>query len=354
MHRQNPLQQGYVGYTASGARSLVDEIDDKTGMQEMKGSFMGGEAREKIESPQNYGFTSVVNKATKGKDGKITECAEAYINFLGGNRSFPIASVMDDRRYRLKELKPGDVAMFDHLQHQMHFNKDGVFITGRTDKKMKFQLAEPPQDEGGGGGGGSGKSAETLDGSVESLAAGDSSSSSSSSSGGGMKKKGQKQRYEKESKQHVEMTKGKTELVHDQTIEHKTPLHSFQPGSGGTARSGGPLVQIFGDKFTNGLGKFMKQVEAAPPTKPTELTTKGYVDSIFAALGVAIPPLPPLPFPPLPPGVTLPPGILPVVHEEEVSTGYDATAPKLFETMEARIVALERRVAELESRISHA
>jgi phage gp45-like len=335
MHRQNPLQQGYVGYTASGARSLVDEIDDKTGMQEMMGSFMNGESRKKIESPQNYGFTSVVNKATKGKDGKIEACAEAYINFLGGNRSFPVAAVMDDRRYRLKELKPGDVAMFDHLQHQFHLNKDGVFLSGRNDKKMKFQLLDPPDDDQKSG---SGKSAEAL------AASG---SSGGSSSGGGGQHKGQKQRYEKESKQHVEMTKGKTELVHDQTIEHKTPLHSFQPGGGGTTRAGGPLVQIFGDKFTNGLGKFMKQVEAAPPTKPTELTTKGYVDSIFAALGVAIPPLPPLPFPPLPPGVTLPPGILPVVHEE-APVGYDPSAPKLFEVMERRIAELERRVAELE------
>jgi hypothetical protein len=147
------------------------------------------------------------------------------------------------------------------------------------------------------------------------------------------------------------MTKGKTELVHDQTIEHKTPLHSFQPGSGGATRAGGPLVQIFGDKFTNGLGKFMKQVEAAPPTKPTELTTKGYVDSIFAALGINIPALPQLPFPELPPGVTLPPGItlppMPVSAEKYVEP---KPGQKLFERMEARIVALERRVAELESR----
>ena len=56
------------------------------------------------------------------------------------------------------------------------------------------------------------------------------------------------------------MTKDKTDLVHDQTIEHKSPLHSFQPGSSGTTRAGGPLVQIFGDKFTGGIGHFMKQV----------------------------------------------------------------------------------------------
>src|SRR6478609_3215084 len=107
MHRQSPLTAGYVGYTGGGARALVDEINDGPMMQEMKGSFMVGESREKIESPQNYGFTSVVMPAKKGKDGQVEECAEAYINFLGGSRSFPVASVMDDRRFRLKELKPG-------------------------------------------------------------------------------------------------------------------------------------------------------------------------------------------------------------------------------------------------------
>ena len=53
--------------------------------------------------------------ATKGKDGKIEECAEAYLSFLGGNRSFPVATVMDDRRYRLKELKPGENAQYDDV-----------------------------------------------------------------------------------------------------------------------------------------------------------------------------------------------------------------------------------------------
>ncbi|MBT1509400.1 phage baseplate assembly protein [Bradyrhizobium sp. SRL28] len=338
MYRQSPLNSSFFAYTSGGTRALVDEISDNPMMQEMKGSFMQGEAREKIESPQNYGFTSVCMPAKKGKDGKIEECAEAYINFLGGNRSFPVAAVMDDRRFRLKELKPGDVAVFDHLQHQLHFNKDGMFMTGRTDKKLKFQLFDPPQDDQQSG---SGKSATTTA----------SSTDSSSSSGGGNRKKGQKQRYDKEGKQFLEMTKDKTNLVHDQTIEHKTPLHSFQPGSGAAAKAGGPLVQIFGDKFTGGLGHFMKQVTAAPPSSSMHLTTKGYVDSIFSALGIPIPALPSLPMPPLPPGVTLPPGItLPTA--EKVSTGYKPSQPKLFEVMEARLAALERRVAELESKIN--
>ena len=93
----------------------------------------------------------------------------------------------------------------------------------------------------------------------------------------------------------------------------------------------------------------MKQVEAAPPISPTHLTTKGYVDSISRRLGINIPALPQLPIPGLPPGVTLPPGILPVT-QEKASVADAPPGPKLFEAMEARIAALERRVAELESK----
>jgi phage gp45-like len=306
MHRQSPLTAGYVGYTGGGVRALVDEISDNPMMQEMKGSFMVGETRDKIESPQNYGFTSVCMPATKGKDGKIDECAEAYINFLGGNRSFPVAAVMEDRRYRLKELEKGDVAMFDHHQHQMHLNKDGIFITGRTDKKMKFQLFDPPQEEQSSS---SGKSATTT-------ATDDSSDSSSS---GSNRKKGQTKRYDKSGKQFIEMTKDKTTHAHDQAIDYKTGTHTFSAPDGaalnadGTPKAGGPLVKIMGDKFTQGFGEFTKQVSAAAPQLPQHLTTKGYVDGKLAEIaGIGGVPGPPGATGPAgPPGPTGPASTVP-------------------------------------------
>jgi phage gp45-like len=334
MHRATPLNTSFRAYSAGGARTMIHSIDDGKLMQEMGGNFMKGETRDKVESPQNYGFTSVVRAATKDAQGAIKEAAEGFISFIGGNRSFPVCAMMDDRRYRLKELKSGDVAMFDHLQHQLHFNNDGIFITGRTDKKMKFQLSPPPQQQGGSGSSGSSGGQRDATGDQS----GGSSGSSNSSSN-----KGQKQRYDQDSKKHLEITNDTTNLVHDQTINYKTGSHLFS-SSGGATRSGGPLVQIFGDKFTAGLGHFMKQVIAAPPTSPMHLTTKGYVDSIFAALGINIPQLPSLPMPPLPPGVTLPPGFtLPSSGEAS------AVEPSVRVSLEARLSALERRVAELES-----
>lgn len=215
MHRQTLLTAGYVAYTSGGVRSLVDEIDDKTNMQEMKGSMLVGEKREKIESPQNYGFTSVVMKADKGKDGSIEDCAEAYISYLGGNRSFPVCTVMDDRRYRLKELKPGEVAFYDHQQQQFHMNEKGTFLTGINDKKIRFALheVEKEQQQGGGGGGAATRAGESGGG------------GSSSGSGGQQKKNGQKQRYEKaeeKSKRFMDINKDKMNMAHDGNIEAKS------------------------------------------------------------------------------------------------------------------------------------
>jgi hypothetical protein len=149
MHRQSSLTAGFVGFTSGGARALVDTIDDGTGMQEMKGSMMFGEARDKIESPQNYGFTSVVLPAKKGKDGKIEECAEAYINYIGGNRSFPVAAVMDDRRHRPWGLKPGENAQYDDIGQMTLMRRNGLYL-------LTLDSEDESQSQSGSGGGSGG------------------------------------------------------------------------------------------------------------------------------------------------------------------------------------------------------
>lgn len=144
MHRQTPLTAGFVGYTSGGARALIDEIDDSKMMQQMKGSMMG-EAREKVESPQNYGFTSVVRPATKGKDGKIEECAEGFMSYFGGNRSSNFCAVMDDRRYRPMGLKPGENAQYDDVGQMTLMRRNGLYLLSNDNP-------EDNQSQSGGGG----------------------------------------------------------------------------------------------------------------------------------------------------------------------------------------------------------
>jgi phage gp45-like len=343
MHRATPADTLHRSYNSGGARATIDQVDDNPMMQEMAGGFMKGESRTAIEAPQNYGFTSVVRDATKSANGQLNECAEGFVSYLGGNRSFPICTVMDDRRYRLKQLQKGDVAMFDYLQHQIHLNNDGMFVTGRNDKKLKLQLVDPPQQQQSGSSS-SGASVSARD---------SSSGGNGQTTGGGQKQlKGQTQRYTQSGKQYLQMTKDKTDLAHDQTINYETPLHSFQASAGAgtrTRNASGYLVQIFGNKFTGGLGYFMKQVTAAPPTSPMHLATKGYIDSIISGLGFTLPSIPSLPIPPLPPGITLPPGFtLPTETESTVSP----TSPTWVDELSRRLGAIEDRLFAIETRLT--
>jgi phage gp45-like len=174
MHRITASQSGSRAHSAGGGRLILDEVDDSKNMQEMKGTAMKGEAYEGVESPQNYGFTSSNAPADKNKNGEITDGAEGFMSFMGGNRSFPVASVMDDRRHRLKDLvkdaAKGATAMFGLKEwgQQLLNTDNGMFMTGNTEKKMRFQLVEnqngkkQPKQQAGTSGGSSGGAASVL------------------------------------------------------------------------------------------------------------------------------------------------------------------------------------------------
>jgi hypothetical protein len=119
-------------------------------MQESMGNFMSNEARKAIEAPQNYGFSSVVKAATKGADGKIKESAEGFVSFMGGNRSFPVMGIMDDRRYRPMGLKEGENSQYDDLGQMTLLRRTGLYL-------LSLDNPDDSQQQGGGaGGGGSG------------------------------------------------------------------------------------------------------------------------------------------------------------------------------------------------------
>jgi phage gp45-like len=100
------------GYTSGGSASQVSGANDKTGIQSFDGAMMINEARKAINAPQNFGFSSVVMNSIMSKAGSMIGSAETFISFMGGNRSFPVAGPMDDRRHRLMGLDQGDSGMF--------------------------------------------------------------------------------------------------------------------------------------------------------------------------------------------------------------------------------------------------
>jgi phage gp45-like len=205
MHRATPANTSFRAYTSGGARSCVNAADDGHFMQEMGGNVMKDESRTAVESPQNYGFTSVVMDADKGQDGSVTGCAEAFMTFCGGNRSFPVAGVMDDRRHRLMNLQKGDVAMFRTRQdsQQFHLTGDGGFWSAPTQKTVRMQLVDPQQQQQGGGQGG----AQTRDGTGGAGAG-------TGAGGGGQQQNGQQAVYKngQNSYRFVDVTQSATRL----------------------------------------------------------------------------------------------------------------------------------------------
>jgi len=200
MHRATPLNTLTRSYTAGGSRSVVEKVDDEKLMQEMGGNFMHQESRAEIEAPQNYGFTSVVFDAEKDENGKIKASAETFIGFMGGNRSFPVAGNMDDRRHRLYKLKKGDTAMFRGRgdKQQFHLTEDGGFWTAPQNKTVRMQLVDQDSEsnetvqKGGGGGGSAG-------GGVQGRAT---EGGGSDSAQGGQQKRGQEALYKDGQKSH--------------------------------------------------------------------------------------------------------------------------------------------------------
>ncbi|MEW5942530.1 MAG: phage baseplate assembly protein V [Pseudomonadota bacterium] len=83
------------------SRAVLSLISDATGMQIVQVKLLNGEVRDGIERVQNYGFTSVPLPG-----------AEAIFLSLGGDRDHGIVITADDRRYRVKGLQGGEVAIY--------------------------------------------------------------------------------------------------------------------------------------------------------------------------------------------------------------------------------------------------
>ncbi len=225
MHRATPLNSSLRGYSAGGARGVVDQVDDSKLLQEMGGNFMANETRSGVEAPQNYGFTSVVFDAEKDAMGKIKASAEHFSAFIGGSRSFPVAASMDDRRHRMFKLEKGDTAMFRGRgdKQQFHLSQDGGFWTAPQDKIVRMHLVQQDSESNNTQqqGGGQAREGELMpDGkrlpraTLLDAGSGGGGSSGGGQQGGQQQNKGQQALYKdgQKSPLFVEVTKDKTRM----------------------------------------------------------------------------------------------------------------------------------------------
>jgi phage gp45-like len=272
MHRATPLGSSLRGFYSGGSASVVDQVDDTKLMQEMAGNFMANETRKGMQAPQNYGFTSVVFDAEKDAMGKIQAGAETFMSFLGGNRSYPVAGNMDDRRHRMYKLEKGDTAMFRGRGDKMQFHmpSDGAYLTVPQDKQARIQMLDEDSESnstmgnggggGAGGGGASGFSATPYD------------SVSQGNGGGGdaagaqQQQKGQESLYKKgqDVQRYIDVTPDASR------ISHKDEVHVLV---GGTL-----LVHVVGGEVYLGAQKGKAQFGHVA-------TDKGISVNVYAKIG---------------------------------------------------------------------
>ena len=83
------------------SRAVVTVVYDGLKMQGLQLTLLAGETADQVERFQEYGFTSVPKAG-----------AEAIAAAIGGARGHLVAIAVDDRRYRMQDMQPGEVALY--------------------------------------------------------------------------------------------------------------------------------------------------------------------------------------------------------------------------------------------------
>jgi len=95
------------------ARGVLKLVNDAGGLQTAQIGLLEDELRDKVERVQDYGLTS-----------NPLPGAEPVVLFVGGNRDHGLIIKVDDRRYRLKGLKSGEVALYTDEGDFIHLKRD--------------------------------------------------------------------------------------------------------------------------------------------------------------------------------------------------------------------------------------
>lgn len=165
------------------SRATIREFDDKHLLQEIsKADVMHNESPTNFERFQMVGLTSVPmkqkeekedqkNKESKNKDTSGDwdhnqpkgEAAEAIMLYMNGHRDHPIAMV-DDRRVRPFNLKPGETSMYaaSGTGQMMLHTDDGTYLVALNNKGYDTGSGEGGEGGGEGGEGGEGEEKERM------------------------------------------------------------------------------------------------------------------------------------------------------------------------------------------------
>jgi phage baseplate assembly protein V len=100
-------------------RGRVTFVDDAGPVQEIQARFGAREVIDNMPAPHDFGFTS---NPPIGSD--------VVASFLGGSRKNGVVVAIGSQAYRLKNLKSGEVAIYDDLGQSVYLTRTGIVING--------------------------------------------------------------------------------------------------------------------------------------------------------------------------------------------------------------------------------
>lgn len=112
------------------ARGTVALASAGSMLQTLQMRLTAGEIKDDLEHFEPYGFTSHPQPG-----------AEGVALFLGGDRSHGVVVCVADRRFRLKELRPGEVALYTDEGDSFVFRRGRVVEIDTMTLKVKAGVA---------------------------------------------------------------------------------------------------------------------------------------------------------------------------------------------------------------------
>jgi phage baseplate assembly protein V len=112
------------------ARGVVSLVNAAGKMQGMQVKLLAGEVKDGMEHFEPYGFTSNPQAG-----------AEVLAAFFGGDRSHGVIICAGDRRFRLQNTAPGEVALYTDEGDKLHFKRGRVIEIETLTLKVKAQTA---------------------------------------------------------------------------------------------------------------------------------------------------------------------------------------------------------------------
>ena len=117
------------------ARAVLRATYDDKGVQEAQLDLLADETRTGAQRFQEYGMTSHPHPG-----------AEVITLSLGGAREHMVVIAVDDRRYRLKALAQGEVALYDDRGAKVHLTRTGLELVDPVEVRIsapKIDLNAP-------------------------------------------------------------------------------------------------------------------------------------------------------------------------------------------------------------------